>query len=691
MQYTNALIHEKSPYLLQHAHNPVDWLPWGDDAFERARREDKPVLVSIGYSTCHWCHVMERESFEDEDIARLLNEAFICVKVDREERPDVDSVYMTVCNLLTGSGGWPLNVVLTPDRKPFFAATYIPPSARGGRLGLDELIPRITDAWKTDRQKVMDVSENITENLVSISTPAPSSDGLPDGRRLARLVHGSLSSGFDSQYGGFGSAPKFPSPHNLLFLLRHGRLTGSEEPASMAFETLAAMRRGGVWDHVGFGFHRYATDRMWLLPHFEKMLYDQAMLALAYLEAYQLSGNDEFAETARRIFTYVLRDLRDPSGGFHTAEDADSEGEEGLFHTWTLKEIESVLSPEESAAFCKHYNILQEGNFRDEATGELTGRNIPHESDVSPVPAELLEIARKKLFTEREKRIRPHLDDKILTDMNGLMIAALARGGRVLGQPEYTDAAKKAAEFVLDTLSDGNGALRHGYREGVMNAPGTLDDHAYMLWGLLELHNATFDNRMLEQALLVARNMIDSFEDEERGGFHLSSRDSETVLVRQKDSYDGALPCGNSVAVHTLYRLSRMLRMQALRDAATRCATAFSGILKQQPQALVHMVGALELMQHAETDIVVAGKTDSEATRELLKSLAPVRPMSTTVIFVPIDEPDLPTALPDPAPYKLELEGMDAEAAAWVCIDKSCRRPVTSPEELREQLSKSVD
>lgn len=682
MQFENALAREKSPYLLQHAHNPVHWLPWGEEAFAIARREDKPVLVSIGYSTCHWCHVMERESFEDEDIAALLNDAFVCVKVDREERPDVDSVYMNVCHLLTGSGGWPLNVVLTPDKKPFFAATYIPPTSRQGRSGLDELVPRIIHIWKNEREKILESSQRITAALSDMERQDSDPEAL-DAELSSRLVHGSLSSTFDEEWGGFGTAPKFPSAHTLLFLLQHNRRTGNENSLRMATETLRAMRAGGIWDHVGFGFHRYSTDARWLLPHFEKMLYDQAMLALAFLEAFQLTNDTEFADTARRIFEYVLRDMRSPDGGFYTAEDADSEGEEGLFHTWTRDDIHDALSAQEAAQVCEHYNIRPEGNFHDEATGRLTGRNIPHEIASGSLPSEKLDTLRKKLFAVREKRIRPHLDDKILTDLNGMMIAALARGGRVLKDDSLVKAAQKAAEFISSTLVSKDGKLIHGYRNGAMNAPGTLDDYAFLLWGLLELHDATFDSGWLKMAEAIATTMLGEFEDTENGGFYLTPESGETILVRQKPGYDGAIPSGNSVAVYVLTRLGRLLDRPNLVETATRCTAAHSQTLRHQPLGLVHMVSGLDILHSPPESVVVAGPKNAPETQVLLNVLLTSYRPGLTMRFV---ETDTSSKEAKASEYVQGLKIMKATAGAWLCQNYRCEEPITAPELLKKAL-----
>ncbi|HAP31902.1 MAG TPA: thioredoxin domain-containing protein, partial [Firmicutes bacterium] len=456
----NRLMREKSPYLLQHAFNPVDWYPWEDEAFEKAKHEDKPIFLSIGYSTCHWCHVMEKESFEDEEVARVLNRVFVCIKVDREERPDIDSIYMTACQAMTGSGGWPLSILMTPEKRPFFAATYLPKRSHSGRMGLLELTARVETLWQSAREEINRAAEQVLAGLQTANSIEPG-EGLS--AELLDLAYARLAARYDADCGGFGQSPKFPTPHNLTFLLRYWQRTGKKEALKMAEHSLTQISRGGIRDHIGFGFHRYATDREWLLPHFEKMLYDQALLGIAFLEAYQATGRSSFADTAKEIFTYVLRDMTSQEGGFYSAEDADSEGEEGKFYVWSSVEIAAVLGEEDAAFFCKVYNIRREGNFFDEATRRLTGKNIPHltatlPSEVGTPVAEqrepgnrLAEIL-KKLYQARSNRVPPYKDDKVLTDWNGLMIAALSIGGRVLGDGSFTAAAIKAAEFVLARL-----------------------------------------------------------------------------------------------------------------------------------------------------------------------------------------------------------------------------------------------
>lgn len=587
----NLLVTEKSPYLLQHAHNPVSWHPWGPEAFERAREEDKPVFLSIGYATCHWCHVMEKECFEDEAVARLMNHAFISIKVDREERPDLDHLYMTVCTMMTGSGGWPLNLVLTPERVPFFSATYIPRQSRFGRVGMMELVPRIEEVWKTRRQDVLRSAGDVLHALETTETrPAPTE--LPE--EVLHTAFRDLRGRFDGTFGGFGEAPKFPSPHQLLFLLRYGKRFEEPFALHMATHTLRSMANGGICDHLGFGFHRYATDRAWRLPHFEKMLYDQALLATAFCEAWEASREETFRETARQILAYVKRDLTSPEGGFYSAEDADSEGEEGRFYVWEEAEIRSLLPPAEAEAVCALYDIRSEGNFEEEATGQKTGRNVlyrprPLESAAEALGlsaqdlADRIASARGALFEARSRRPRPSLDDKILTDWNGLMLTAFARCGRLLEDPGLTALAEKAAAFLLSHLRTAEGGLFHRYREGEVRFEGCLDDYAFLVQGLLELHLGTRDAAPLEEASRLARVMIEDFWDNEEGGFFLASARAMDLLVRQKTLYDGAIPSGNSVAFVTLRVLNTLTGDDLFETRALDLARCFSGTISGNP------------------------------------------------------------------------------------------------------------
>ena len=678
----NRLVFEKSPYLLQHAANPVDWYPWGEEAFAAARAADKPIFLSIGYSTCHWCHVMERESFEDEEVAALMNESFVCVKVDREERPDLDHVYMTVTQAMTGSGGWPMTVVLTPEARPFFAGTYFPKESRYGRRGMLDLIPLIADVWKEKRREVLRDAERITQMLVSASSGAP---GDVPGERVLALAQEQLASRFDPAWGGFGNAPKFPTPHNLTFLLRRSLRTGDARPRDMVTTTLERMRAGGIWDHVGFGFHRYSTDRVWLVPHFEKMLYDQALLALAYTAAWQATGDAALRRTAEEIFTYVLRDMTSPEGGFFSAEDADSEGVEGRFYVWTLDEVRAVLAEEDAALFARVYELRPEGNFHDEASGEATGANIPHlERDVGawaraleleePELRARLERCRAALFAAREERVHPLKDDKILTDWNGLMIAALARAAGAFDEPRYARAAARAADFALVYLTTGEGRLRKRYRQGEAGLPGTLEDHAFLAWGLLELYEADFDPRWLRAAIRITDEMVAHFADPEDGGFFLSADDGEELIVRAKDVYDGALPSGNSVAALVLMRLGRITAEERYEKLGEGTLRAFAGAVAQGPAAFTQLLEAVDFLVGPTYEVVVAGDPAAADTRALLAELrGRFVPPKVLLLRPNGDEPEIARL----APYTAAQEARGGRATVYVCRDFACDAPRT--------------
>lgn len=679
----NRLIHAQSPYLRQHAHNPVDWFPWGEQALAKAEEEDKPLFVSIGYSTCHWCHVMAHESFEDPDVARLMNEAFVNVKVDREERPDLDDVYMTVCQLLTGQGGWPLNVILTPDKRPFFAATYIPKEARFGRKGMRELVPRVQQLWAEGREDVLHSAERITEALTQTSVDNEVQDELTEAH--LRAAYEGLRERFDEAYGGIGSAPKFPSPHNLTFLLRYAHRTGDDEARRMAEQTLDAMRRGGVHDHVGFGFHRYSTDRQWHLPHFEKMLYDQATTALAYLEGYQATGRSAFAETARGVFAYVRRDLLAPEGAFYSAEDADSEGEEGKFYVWTDAEIRAALDEAEADLVIEAFGVDPDGNYREEATGEATGRNVLHlQRELTESERAVWARARETLYGVREQRTRPDLDDKILTDWNGLMIAALARGAAVLDEARYAEAARRAADFLLETMRDDEGGLRHRYREGEAGVAGFLDDYAFLAWGLIELYEATFEPPYLESALELTDAMLARFEDAERGGCYFVPPDADDVLVRRKSFEDRAMPSGNSVAMFNLVRLARLTGRTDFEEHADRLSRAASARVNQIPIGFTHLLAALDLAVGPSQEVVIVGDPDDPATQEALQTLREAFRPRTVVVLKPSDADDDPIV--DLAPFTRDMRRLDGATTIYVCQGHRCDRPTADIAAMRELL-----
>lgn len=538
----NRLGQEKSPYLLQHAENPVDWYPWSEEAFNTAMERDVPVFLSIGYSVCHWCHVMAHESFEDEEVAALLNKDYVAVKVDREERPDIDAVYMAVCQTMTGSGGWPLTIIMSPDKKPFFAGTYLPKRSQYGHLGLIELLQAISAKWKQDRSQLLQQSEAITSYL---NAQAVQSDRkIPDPKILSTEALAQFTESFDPEYGGFGQSPKFPSPHNLLFLMSQKQ----EQPLAMAEKTLMQMYRGGIFDHIGGGFCRYSTDDMWLVPHFEKMLYDNALLLLAYGQAYKETGKTIYSDIAEKTFRYVLRELSSREGAFCCSQDADSDGIEGKYYVFTPQEVREVLGQKAGTEFCQRYDITKEGNFEGKGIPNLIRNSIYEE-----MPEEYLLL---KLYRYRLQRTSLHRDDKILTSWNGLMIAALAKTARLLDQWDYLATALNAADFVWEHLHTGEGRLLARWREGESAFQGTLDDYAYLAWGLIECYESTFEPGYLAKAVMVAKQLLNQFFDEEQGGCYLYAKDGEQLFIRPKETYDGALPSGNSITALVMRKLA---------------------------------------------------------------------------------------------------------------------------------------
>jgi hypothetical protein len=677
----NRLIFQKSPYLLQHAENPVDWYPWSEETFEKAKKENKPVFLSIGYSTCHWCHVMAHESFEDPKVAKLMNETFVSVKVDREERPDIDGVYMTVCQMMTGSGGWPLTIIMTPSKEPFFAATYIPKETRYGRVGMLTLIPRIKELWSTRQSDVMSSATKFTASLQNTVLEAP---GEALNESLLHLAHEQLTKRFDEHHGGFGNAPKFPTPHNILFLLRYWKRTGNEKALKMAERTLQSMRRGGIYDHVGFGFHRYSTDSRWLVPHFEKMLYDQALLAIAYIEAYQATGNKEYAQIAREIFTYVLRDMTSPEGGFYSAEDADSEGEEGKFYTWTNDEIQSTLPGKEANLALKLFNISEEGNFVDKVDGSKSGPNILHTTksidelasnlsmSILDLRAQIEEI-REKLFAYRERRTHPYKDDKILTDWNGLMIAALAKGAQVFNEPEYSIAATHAADFILKSARTADGRLLHRYRDGEAALTASVDDYAFLIYGLLELYEATFDINNLKTALELNEYLIWHFWDHENGGFYFTADDGEKLLVRQKEIYDGAVPSGNSVAMLNLLRLGRITASARLEEKAAKIGQAFHTNVSELASAYTQLMVAFDFAIGPSYEVVIAGDSQASDTKQMLNTLQRIFVPNKIVILHPTGQK--PSLIDDIVPFIKNYTSKNGKANAYVCLNYNCQLP----------------
>lgn len=675
----NRLAAEKSPYLLQHAENPVDWYPWGDEAFEQAKELDKPVFLSIGYATCHWCHVMEHESFEDEEVARLMNEAFINIKVDREERPDIDNTYMTICQMLTGSGGWPLTVVLTPDKLPFYAATYLPKESSPGRIGMKQFVPAIQKAWADDRQNVMESAAKVSEGFQKTLILGKSQSGLPDG--MTERAAEALKGRFDSANGGFGTAPKFPSPHQLLFLYAVSDTGGVEHYGEMSNRTLTAMALGGIREHAGGGFHRYSTDAEWLLPHFEKMLYDQATMLLAYSEGWNQTGNSLFREISEEIVHYLDECLTSPGGAFYSAEDADTEGEEGQFYVWTTDEIRSLLSDDDADFFINRYGLKEEGNFSDETTGMKNGTNIPHLSEpIGESEKEKTSRILEKLRTNRAKRVRPLLDDKILTDWNGLMIGALARAGTLFEDAAIISRAERAFDHICDVLMTESGGLLHRYRDGEAAVEGIADDYTSMIFAATELYLSTFEPRYLQKALGLQNYFDRHFFDDEAGGYYFTGENMEEVLGRQKELYDGALPSSNSMAAYNGFRLSRITGNPDFEAKARSVFDAFSEPITDAPAGYTFAMYALRLMNASTNEIVISTSLppDDKKIREVIRIC---RQRSAPGSVILLKSPDIIHDIEEFAPFTASYQ-TDQPFAVWVCSGFSCKAPVYSKGEL---------
>jgi uncharacterized protein YyaL (SSP411 family) len=701
--HTNSLIREKSPYLLQHAHNPVEWLPWGEQAFRKAREENKPIFLSVGYSTCHWCHVMERESFENGDIAALLNRYYVPVKVDREERPDVDRVYMTFVQAATGSGGWPMSVFLTPDLKPFFGGTYFPPAAIEGHPGFREVLERVAEAWRLERQRIVESSDDLISQLEQqlALTPGallPGAGALESGFYAFRRA-------FDASHAGFGRRPKFPRPAAFDFLLRYAHRSRSVEALEMVFATLNAMAHGGIHDHLGGGFHRYAVDERWFLPHFEKMLYDQAQLAVSYIEAYQVSNDAFYAEVARGILDYVARDMTDASGGFYSAEDADSpdparpdEKREGAYYVWTREEIGRLLGAPAAEWVYFHFGIEEHGNVHEHPHGEFGHRNVLYEAHGVAETAvhfdmpqeqmrEGLREARRKLFEARRQRPRPHVDDKVLTAWNGLMISAFAKGSQALEEPRYLEAARRAADFLLARAWDEqSGTLLRRYRDGEAGIPGFLDDYALFAQGLLDLYEADFDTRYLDAAVKLTDAMRARFEDS-AGGFFSTGGDAG-VLLRMKDDYDGAEPSGNSVAIRNLLRLDVIASGRGYREPAERALQAFAARLNDVPMAVPEMLAALAFALSTPKQIVIAGARGAEDTRRLLGEVNR-RFLPNKVVLLAGDE-ESRGALAAYQPAIAMMKAIGGVATAHVCENYTCKLPTADPARFAAQLDATI-
>ena len=676
---TNRLALEKSPYLLQHAHNPVDWYPWGEEAFAKARSEDKPIFLSVGYSTCHWCHVMERESFESEEIARVLNEHFVAIKVDREERPDVDRMYMLFVQASTGSGGWPMSVWLTPQRKPFFGGTYFPPDNRYGRPGFKAVLEQLAKAWRQDRSRVEESGDKVIEQLREYSSLGARSEGA--GREVLDRAFQGFRRMFDSRLGGFGRAPKFPRPSFHNFLVRYYAERENEEARALVLTTLREMVKGGMNDQIGGGFHRYSVDERWFVPHFEKMLYDQAQLAVSYLEAFQITRDGQYAAAARDIFTYLLRDMTDSGGGFYSAEDADSardaanlhEKSEGAFYIWRKQEIEEALGPRVAEMFCYRYGVEAGGNVEEDPHGEFRGANILYQAHAVEDAAARVELqqASAKLLEIRSRRPRPLRDDKVLSSWNGMMISAFAKGAQILNEARYAEAARAAADFLRRHLwDDERQTLLRRHRGGESAIDGFLDDYAYCGLGLLDLYEAAFDPRDFEWAVRLAERAIALFADAENGGFFSTTDDGS--LLRLKDDYDGAEPSGNSGMAMLLLRLARMTDCADFRTAAEHTLRAFASRMEESGTGVPQMLVAHSFALGRPREIVLAGAHDDPV---MLEMLATIRRRFLPGAVVMRGEQ---SARPMPA--------LNGGATAYVCENFTCNLPVTSATALDELL-----
>ena len=674
-KYTNKLIDETSPYLLQHAHNPVDWYPWGDEAFEKARAEDKPVLVSIGYSACHWCHVMEHESFEDEATARVMNEHFVNIKVDMEERPDVDQIYMTFVQLTTGRGGWPMNVFITPDKLPFFGGTYFPPEQRYGMPSWQQILMSIAEAWRERRDELMHSANEILGELRRVGITEFSSAAL-DTDQLDMAFQSFVRS-FDKTNGGFGGAPKFPPSMSLEFLLRYWKRTGNTEALDMAVFTARKMAEGGIYDQIGGGFHRYAVDAIWLVPHFEKMLYDNAQLIEIYVHLYQITEDELFKNVAIETLEYVRREMLDPSGGFYSSQDADSEGVEGKFFVWTPEEIVEILGTDHAQIFNFYYDVSEEGNFEE--------KNILHVSYTHEAAARALKIAaselisiletgRNKLFAAREKRIKPFRDEKVLTAWNGLMLAAVAKAAAVFGDKDYLDIAKRNADFLLENLQR-DGRLLRTWKDGRAKLNAYLEDYSNLADGLIELYQASGNLRYLAEARRLAELMITEFWDEETGGFFFTSGDHEELIVRNKDFYDNATPSGNSAAADVLLRLAKFYGDEKYERFASATLRLAAAQIRRHPQGFGRALAAIEFHLARVKEVAVIGDPGNELERTVSNIYLP----NAVVSIAGEPTSELPL-----------LEGrtrVDGKATAYVCEDFVCQRPVTTPDELRSALN----
>ncbi|MBI1783835.1 thioredoxin domain-containing protein [Candidatus Sumerlaeota bacterium] len=686
--HTNHLLHESSPYLLQHAHNPVDWYPWGEEALAKAKKENKPIFLSIGYSACHWCHVMERESFENDEIAKILNDNFVSIKVDREERPDLDDIYMQAVQMMTGSGGWPMSVFLTPDLRPFFGGTYFPPGDRGQMIGFRRLLMTLAEMYKREPEKIADTAKQMMDALHETEKEVGAEAGKQVGLPVLDQAAHELGRRFDPVYGGFGSAPKFPPSMALNLLLREHKRTGDAHLLEMAEKTLTKMALGGMYDQLGGGFARYSTDHLWLVPHFEKMLYDNALLAPVYFDAALVTGNKFYERIGREILDYVLRDMSDPAGGYYCAEDADSEGEEGKFYVWPLKEIQDTLGGEDAKLFCDFYGVTTQGNFEGE---NILNVVTPLEEFARRANADAgaiqkrLDAARAQLFALREKRVHPFKDTKILTAWNGMMITAMARGAQVTGDSRYLASAQGAAKFILGSLRTEDGRLLRTWGKGKAKIPGFIDDYAMFIGGLIDLYETDFNPDWLENAERLAQLMMDHFYDKNAAAFFTTDGQDSSVLLRRKDVYDGATPAGNSAAVLALLRLAVFLDRSDFRAFAGATFSAMHQYLTRMPGAVHHLLCALSFTLESPKEIAIIADPTKEETGAILRALRGRYLPNRAIALAPAAD----TAKGFNAKIALlkEKTETDGKPTIYVCKNYTCARPVHTVEELADLLT----
>ncbi len=679
--HTNRLAREKSPYLLQHQHNPVDWYPWGEEAFAKARKENKPIFLSIGYSTCHWCHVMERESFENEELAKYLNEHFVSIKVDREERPDVDKIYMTFVQSTTGSGGWPLNCFLTPERKPFFGGTYFPPLQKYGQPSFLDVLKHIQKLWETRHGDVADSANELHAKLEEMTGRQPTNNLLLT-REVLTNAAAQFKAMYDAHNGGFGGAPKFPQPSQPEFLLRYGVRFKDDEAVKMVLNTCDKMAAGGIHDQIGGGFARYSVDQKWLVPHFEKMLYDNAQLVNLYLNAYLVSGDERHAAAARDIIQYVLRDMTHPEGGFYSAEDADSEGKEGKFYCWTRAELSKLLTPEEFNVVVKYFGVTEDGNFLDHSDPQpLLNQNVLSvvEPKLTKEDEALLKSAKAKMFTARSKRVRPHLDDKVLASWNGLMLGAMARAYAVLGDETYRAAAEKNLAFVQAKLWDAKtGTLYHRWRDGERDAVQLQEAYAFELAGVIDLYEATLEPKHLDFAVALADGMLARFYDKEHGGFWQSEANAPDLILRVKEDYDGAEPSGNSVAALALLKLAAITEREDFKKAGEATLRMTAKRLQDFPQAAPYMLQVLDFSLEEPKRVVIAGDVNKPGGQSLLRAAHSVFQPNKVVMGT--------TGAVEA--FAKTLPAKDGAATVYLCTGKACQAPTSDAARVKEMLNK---